>query len=55
MASKVKHRLNIFLKKTVKLSKHKPIFALFMKIDPVADNFTANFDLIIIRASEKAW
>ena len=34
-ASKVKHHLNIFLEKTVKLSKHEFILVIFLKRDKV--------------------
>ena len=36
MASKVKHRLNIFLEKTVMITKNELILDTFVKIDKVA-------------------
>ena len=46
-ASKVKHHLNIFLKKTVKHSKHELIFVTCLKRDKIV-TITGNFGSIII-------
>ena len=52
-ASKVKHHLNIFLEKTVKLSKYEFILVTCLKRDKVVTIYSI-FDSIIIRENDQA-